>query len=275
VVLRTTAAFQTAVSGQEVRVQNADGSAAPVFGRFAGNLPNPDRGVAMLIATADAQELFGIAADQLASGTLASPAGRICFSGSNDCVAYGDFTGDNTGFGSPAAAPGPGQALVRIANDHDNSTDFAAGPALPENNAGTTGSSEGRTCRVDAGTPTPTVTPTPTATPEALPTCTDNPPGVSCCIAGTGGEMCVVGTAGGSCPEPPLPACPAGCAGDCNANGMVTVDELVRGVNIGLGVQPVSTCPAMDFNGNAAVTVDELVKAVSNALGGCPQAAGG
>lgn len=122
------------------------------------------------------------------------------------------------------------------------------------------------------GTPTPTATPTPTSTPQALPTCETSPPGVSCCIAGTGGNQCIVGTSGDNCPEPPLPVCTTGsCGGDCNADGTVTVDELVRGVNIGLLVQDVSVCPAMDVNGNGEVTVDELVRAVNNALNGCPQ----
>lgn len=42
---------------------------------------------------------------------------------------------------------------------------------------------------------------------------------------------------------------------------MVTVDELVKGVNTDLG-----DCPVFDGNGDDVVTVDELVKAVNNAL---------
>ena len=60
------------------------------------------------------------------------------------------------------------------------------------------------------------------------------------------------------------------CAGDCDSGGAVTVDELVQCVNIALGNQPISACPACDTGGDGAVTVDELVKAVNAALGGCP-----
>jgi len=117
--------------------------------------------------------------------------------------------------------------------------------------------------------PTPTASPSPSPSPEAC--CEDG----ICCTAGTaGGLCCTSGTSGGEClPPPPPVACAAGsCGGDCNADGRVTVDELVRGVNIGLGAQPVASCAAMDNSGNGAVTVDELVRAVGNALNGCPRA---
>lgn len=62
------------------------------------------------------------------------------------------------------------------------------------------------------------------------------------------------------------------CVGDCNEDGQVTVDELVRGVGIALGTQLVSACPVFDRNGDQAVTVDELVAAVARALEGCEEA---
>src|SRR5262245_38594897 len=60
------------------------------------------------------------------------------------------------------------------------------------------------------------------------------------------------------------------CAGDCAGDGSVTVDDLVRGVNIALGLQPLSNCTAMDSDGGGTVTVGELVRAVNSALRGCP-----
>jgi hypothetical protein len=60
------------------------------------------------------------------------------------------------------------------------------------------------------------------------------------------------------------------CVGDCNVDGSVTVDEIVRMVNIALGQQDVSICPAADRDGSGTVTVDEIVQAVNNALNGCP-----
>ena len=78
-------------------------------------------------------------------------------------------------------------------------------------------------------------------------------------------------TPGPSAPSTATPttSTPAGCTGDCDAGGGVSVDELVRGVNITLGNSEVETCTAFDVNDNGAVTVDELVQAVDAALNGC------
>ena len=59
------------------------------------------------------------------------------------------------------------------------------------------------------------------------------------------------------------------CASDCNGSGDVTVDELVKAVNIALGSAVLDGCAAADRNGNGTVSVDELVGAVNAALGGC------
>jgi hypothetical protein len=34
------------------------------------------------------------------------------------------------------------------------------------------------------------------------------------------------------------------CGGDCNEDGVVTIDELITAVNVDLGVAPPDTCPA-------------------------------
>ena len=81
-----------------------------------------------------------------------------------------------------------------------------------------------------ATTPAPTATPTATATPATT-------------------------------PEP--------CAGDCDNSGDVTVDELVKGVNIALDNADITTCPQFDLDGSGTVTVDKIVKAVNVALNGC------
>ncbi len=59
------------------------------------------------------------------------------------------------------------------------------------------------------------------------------------------------------------------CIGDCNADHVVTVDELVRGVNILLGSLALGDCPSFDSNGDAQVTVNELVAAVRAAMTEC------
>jgi post-segregation antitoxin (ccd killing protein) len=60
------------------------------------------------------------------------------------------------------------------------------------------------------------------------------------------------------------------CAGDCDDNDMVTIDEIITGVNIVLGTVGLEACPPFDLDGNGTVTIDELIIAVTNALGSCP-----
>ncbi len=70
---------------------------------------------------------------------------------------------------------------------------------------------------------------------------------------------------------PPTPTRPPDgtCVGDCDGDGTVMINELIRGVNITLGNHDVSTCPAMDGNDNGSVAVNELIQAVNNSLNGC------
>ena len=88
-------------------------------------------------------------------------------------------------------------------------------------------------------TPTPTFTATASITPTPTPTVTPTPP--------------------------TLRTCP----GDCNGDGMVTVDELLTAVDIGLGSTPLSRCAAVDANDDGNVTVDEITQATNRALNGC------
>ena len=59
------------------------------------------------------------------------------------------------------------------------------------------------------------------------------------------------------------------CVGDCNADGTVTVNELVTGVNIALGTLQLARCPQFDAGGDGEVSVNELVAGVRSALEGC------
>jgi cysteine-rich repeat protein len=67
----------------------------------------------------------------------------------------------------------------------------------------------------------------------------------------------------------PVPAA-AQCTGDCSGDNQVTVDELLIGVNIALGVESVTECEPFDVDMSGDVTVDELLAAVNYALNGCP-----
>jgi hypothetical protein len=59
------------------------------------------------------------------------------------------------------------------------------------------------------------------------------------------------------------------CAGDCDLDGTVTINETVEGLNILLGIVPPSTCPQADLSGTGTVTIDESVAAVGNSVSGC------
>ncbi len=68
----------------------------------------------------------------------------------------------------------------------------------------------------------------------------------------------------------PASAAAQACVGDCNDNRAVSIDELVRSVNIALGSAPLTQCAISDANGDGAVAINELITAVNNALFGCP-----
>ena len=59
------------------------------------------------------------------------------------------------------------------------------------------------------------------------------------------------------------------CAGDCNGDGSVVINELIGGVNIALDNAALDTCPSFDRDGNGGVSIDELITAVNNAQTGC------
>ena len=65
-------------------------------------------------------------------------------------------------------------------------------------------------------------------------------------------------------------ATPRKCPGDCDGDSFVTIDELIRGVNIALGNAHVEDCLNMDRSGDGKVTIDELIAAVGASLNGCP-----
>jgi Zn-dependent metalloprotease len=62
---------------------------------------------------------------------------------------------------------------------------------------------------------------------------------------------------------------PGGCAGDCNGDGQVTINELIQGVSIALGTLEPSACSALDSDGDNEVSIAELIAAVNAALSNC------
>lgn len=59
------------------------------------------------------------------------------------------------------------------------------------------------------------------------------------------------------------------CVGDCSNDTEVTVDELVRMVNVALGSLPIAECTAGDANADDEITIDEIISGVNSALNGC------
>ena len=57
----------------------------------------------------------------------------------------------------------------------------------------------------------------------------------------------------------------AGCPGDCNQDGRVTIDELLLCVNIALGTTPRDWCALA-----TPVDIRFITSAVSHSLNGCP-----
>src|SRR5262245_13069993 len=60
----------------------------------------------------------------------------------------------------------------------------------------------------------------------------------------------------------------ARCAGDCNGDGVVTVNELVTAVNIAIGSRPAADCPGACPS--PPVCIDFLLTAVGRLIEGCP-----
>jgi len=192
VMMKMQAPVQTLVFGQPVTAQNGSGEALANFGAFCLRGPTGSRndcslpkvspacaaggcpdslmatGSKILFATRWAEGLFCVTADQVATGSLPYPDGRVCWgdcavqpqsiptecnSGPVDCVAYGNFTGDNGIYGMPAVSPPLGDALVGASlrmnqfnlggNLLGSSVGFSVGAPTPENFHGDVGAVTG------------------------------------------------------------------------------------------------------------------------------------
>jgi hypothetical protein len=62
----------------------------------------------------------------------------------------------------------------------------------------------------------------------------------------------------------------AACVGDCSGTAGVTVNELIVMVNIALGTEGIEECPGSDPNADGKVTVNEIILGVNNLLNSCP-----
>jgi hypothetical protein len=92
-------------------------------------------------------------------------------------------------------------------------------------------------------------------------------------IAAVTGACAVFVAAPSATPAPsptPTPPPASVCVGDCDNDSNVTVDEIITGVAIALGIREVSTCLPFDGDGDGEVVVTEIVSAVNSSLVGCP-----
>jgi hypothetical protein len=220
-----------------------------------GNVASSGNGTRWLIATQAFQTASGVDADfVIPDGALPVGGGMICFGGGGgispinppnwdrtsfnnyvDCLAYGSYSGPgNSRIGTPTALNADGHSLQRDTNTRNNLADFVCSDILtPENNAGDTAEVAASAPCAGGETPTPTPTTVAPLTPTA--------------------------TAG-----PPIP-----CVADCNDNDEVSIDEVVRAINIALAPSLLSTCEQADPDGDGFPGIDELLRAVASSVAGC------
>jgi hypothetical protein len=115
----------------------------------------------------------------------------------------------------------------------------------------------------ETATPTPTATQTDTATPTvsthtATATPTEPPPTATPTVTAT------------FTPTASPTQAARRCVGDCDADGMVLLAEVVSGVEIALGRASLSECPGLDVDDDERVEVGELVRAVDSAFACAP-----
>jgi hypothetical protein len=211
-----------------------------------------------LVGTSAFQTAAGITPDFIIpTGMLRTGGGMLCYGGGTgggffpqmppnwdrtnftnyvDCVAYGNYSGPaNTLIGTATPLNADGHSLQRNGNTRNNSKDFICIDSTnTENNTGSMSTLAASVPCEMAATPTP-----------PAPAATATPPTPSGTLA---------------------PAHP--CAGDCNGDGVVKVDELIIAVNIVLGNADRSACPA--FGSEQTLMISDLISAVNNVLNGCP-----
>ncbi|MDX1384861.1 MAG: DUF4215 domain-containing protein, partial [Thermoanaerobaculia bacterium] len=121
-----------------------------------GNVANGGAGVTWLMASAGFEATAGFAPDFVFDVSLPTAGGMVCWGAPGvvppdpatwdhtdpenfvDCLAYGTYGGPgNSLIGTPTSLEGDGHALLRVADTHQNLSDWLCGdPATPANNTG-------------------------------------------------------------------------------------------------------------------------------------------
>ena len=147
VELRAKANLETALNVGRVTARNADGTVTSVVFDFTAAFAWSNNETLLLATAAMAGELPTPPDFIIPDGSVPFPSGRIVWEQDPpttfivDAVAYGSYTGSNTGYGTPASAlPTNGcQALHNVANIappgiRNNSTNWGVGLATPQPN---------------------------------------------------------------------------------------------------------------------------------------------
>lgn len=144
---------QTNLAPTHLESINADGTDTTLIFDFTTSFPQLGNNETILFATAGVVAELGFNADHvIANNSLSLVDGKVVFDqdvgAEVDAVAYGAYSGDNAGFGTPALPlPTTGiQSLTRIRYSFvtpNNSTDFAYAVNSPKRNDGASGSLQG------------------------------------------------------------------------------------------------------------------------------------
>ena len=124
-------------------------------------------------------------------------------------------------------------------------------------------------------TPTATVTPTepPPPTPTSTPTVERTTPATIVTATVTRTRTPTHTRTPSMTPTGPTPTVtPTGlfaCAGDCNGDSTVRVNELVVMVRIAVSEEPLDQCEAGDANHDGTIQIPDLIEAVNHGLNGC------
>jgi hypothetical protein len=194
----------------------------------------------------------------------ASCTGGLCSSPTPTQTFVGTAT--PTATSTPTSTPTPTATATPTATLSETPTPTPTSTATDTPTATVTETPTDTPTDTPTGTPTDTPTDTPAQTPTATPTATatDTPTDTP---TETPTDTPIPTSTLTSTPTETATVVP--CVGDCNDDGIVTVDEILTLVNIALGNTPVTMCDAGDANGDNQITVDEILAAVNAALNGC------
>lgn len=148
---------QRFIATHEVVIFDGSGTETGTF-TFTSALQNGASQSYVLVATPEAEALFGVPADLEMTPEIVSGGGKACFRGNDgaliDCASWGTYTGDDAGsgtaFNQPIGLVGD-QSMTRITSGgsdpsrldeeddtDDSAADFRSAPPSPTNNAGDT-----------------------------------------------------------------------------------------------------------------------------------------